>query len=293
MRIAYLMLNHQNPGLLEKIIRRVTDETDNIAVVHIDLKAGDLTPFSEPFKDSDRVFFIKDRYPVYWGGYNVARATIACMEKALEHGADRIVVYEGMTWPLHSNEYIDDYFSAHPETEFIRAINATESSEKMHYMKCYGWYLPNVDVKSWTNPASLLHHFLSIPRKLGIKYRRGYYKDPSTGKRMDVYWGWAFVSLTRACAEYIVKTDRESEEMRRYFSHVYIPGETYIASIVFNSPFREKTMDGGPLPDGTDVRGITYFEYGGEVRVFNSREELNEVDREQYLYVRKVSGSLD
>lgn len=292
MRIAYLILCHQNPQLLEKIVNRVTVGTDNIAVVHVDAKV-EIEPFREPFADSERVFFIEDRYKVYWGGYNVARATLSCMEAALQHDCDRVVVYEGMTWPLHSNEQIDEYFTKHPETEFIRAINATKSNDRKHYMKCHGWYLSNVDVRSWNNAKSLFHHMLSIPRKLGIKYRRGYYVDPVSHRRMDVYWGWAFVSLTRKCAEYIIKTDKENASMRRYFSHVYIPGETYIASIVFNSKFRKKTMDGRALEDGADARGITYFEYSDEIRVFHDLEELKNVDKSQFLYVRKVACPLD
>ena len=293
MKIGYLILNHQNPELLAKVVNRVTVGTDNIAVIHIDKKAGELTKFKSALKDNKSAFFLEKRFPVYWGGMNVALATLKCMEKALKLGAERVVVFEGMTWPMYSNQYIDEFFSRHPETEFIRAINATHSKNPDLYMRSFGYSLANVDVKAWNNPKSLLHHFLQIPRKLGIKYRpNGYFKDKRTGKKYEVYWGWAFVSLTRACAEYLVKLSKENRELRHYFSHVFIPGETYIASMVFNSDFKYKTMDSGALPDYSDVKGITYFEYGSEVRVFNSKKELEGID-EKYLYVRKIGCPLD
>ncbi len=293
MKIGYLILCHQNPELLTKIVKRVTEGTDNIAVIHVDAKAGDIDRFREPLKDYAQAVFLEKRYPVYWGGMNVSLATLSCMKRALEEGCERVVVFEGMTWPLYSNEYIDKFFTEHKDTEFIRAINATRSRDKGQYMRSFGWYFANVDVKAWNNIKSLGHHFLSIPRKLGIKYRpRGYYFDKKTGKKAEVYWGWAFVSLSRECASYVVKVSEEDKKMRNYFSHVFIPGETYIASIVFNSKFKDRTMDGHELPDGSDVRGITYFEYGKEVRVFNSRKELEGIDG-RFLYVRKVGGALD
>lgn len=289
MRIGYLFLCHQDPEMMAKIVRKVTENTDNIAVIHVDAKVNDFESFRKSLEGYSRAVFSTKRFPVFWGGMNVAHATLTCMEIALKEGCDRVVVFEGMTWPLHSNEYINDFFESHPDTEFIRAINATRSKDKMHYMRSHGWYPANVKVKSWDNPKSLLWHVLSVPRKLGIKYRRGYYVDRKTRKRYDCYWGWAFVSLTRKCAEYVVRTYRENEEMMNYFSHVFIPGECYIASMVFNSHFAENTMDGHALPDGSDVRGITYFEYGKEVRVFTSEEEMKSINREKYLYVRKVS----
>ena len=38
MRIGYLILCHQNPELLAQIVKRVTDGTDNIAVIHVEKK---------------------------------------------------------------------------------------------------------------------------------------------------------------------------------------------------------------------------------------------------------------
>ncbi len=288
MKIGFLFLCHDNPGQTADIVKRLLKGTDNEAVIHVDLKA-DINEFKVLLNDCERAHFIEDRVRAYWAGFNATVAIIKMLEKALELKCDRLVIIQAMSAPLASNEEIRDFFLRYPETEFIRAINVTKASQKVHYMKCHGYHLANVDVKAWDNPKSILHHMISVINKTGIKYRKGYYYDPEKKRRYDVYWGWIHIAITQPCAEHIISVYKNYPGFNRYFMHVFPSDETYIASVIFNSEFASHTVMGGDEPENTDIRIMNYFEYlKGRVRVFENTSELPDLDRERYLFARKV-----
>lgn len=288
MKLAYIIICHNNPSKIAAIVNRLTLGTENIAVLHVDSRS-DVEEFKAALSGNDRAFFVEQRVPALWGSWNGTVAIMNGLRKALGYEWDRCVIYQSDTWPLKTNEEINDYFESRPDVEFIRSINSTKSERVNHYMKSWGYHIANVDVRSWNNLKSMVHHFLSGINKLGIRYRRGYYVDDH-GKRSDVFWGWIHVALTRKCVEYIIRKYDEDTGFNRYMMHVFPSDETYIPTVVFNSPFADKTMMHGAEPDGADVKSLTYFEYPpGGLRVFNQAGELKDMDLSEYLYVRKVS----
>ena len=288
MKLAYIIICHNNPSKIAAIVNRLTLGTENIAVLHVDSRA-DITEFKTALAGNDRAFFVDHRVPALWGSWNGNVAIINGLKTAIGFDCDRFIIYQADTWPLKTNEEINAFFESRPDVEYIRAVNATRAQRAGQYMKAWGYHVTNVDVRAWDNPGSIVHHFFSAINKLGIKYRRGYYVDDH-GKRSDVFWGWIHVALTRKCVEYIIGKYEGDKGFNRYMMHVFPCDETYIPTVVFNSPFAPKTIMHGSEPDGTDVKYLTYFEYPpGSIRVFEHPEELKGKDVSECLFVRKVS----
>src|SRR4051812_47784450 len=98
MKIAYLILTHQNPALLQKAIGILSSRRAGF-FVHVDLKA-ELGTFSAI--SGENVFFLEQRVPVYWAEFSQVDATLQLMREALAAPVayDYFVFIQGSDFPL-------------------------------------------------------------------------------------------------------------------------------------------------------------------------------------------------
>lgn len=291
MRIGYIILCHKDPELVAAIANKVTEGTDNKAIIHVDAKVK-MDSFIQNLKNNDKVVFLEDRYAIYWGGFSSIQATMAALEEALKYDCDRYVLLQGCDYPLHSNQYIDAFFEKNSSIEFLKAYNITKSKRKFNYMKCFGYHFYDGVNRNEKTLRTLFARVLTGFNKIGIKYRKGYYQD---GKRkFDIYWGWGHFALTKGCVEYVLDIYKNNPNLNKYFNHVFPPDETYIQTIVYNSPYREQVVDCGPVNENDHLTvesmlNLTYFEYPSHVTEFVNPAQINREIASQYLYVRKVT----
>ncbi len=297
MKIGYIILCHKEPELVRQLIRKVTEGTENIAVVHVDAKS-DIEPFVRDFLRNNKVTFVEKRTNVYWGGFSSIEATMNALEIALSFGCERYVLLQGCDFPLHSNEYINDFFEKNSDTEFLRAYNVTKSRQKNSYMRCCGYHLyDGVDRQKKYSLKTIFARALTGFNKLGIKYRKGYYIDKVENKKYEVYWGWAHFAITKNCAEYLLSVYKNNTGLNHYLKYVFPADETYIQTIIYNSEFVYRTADKGAVDEKShstveSMLNLTYFEYPSLVRKFEKEAEIANLDKEKYLFIRKVkSGS--
>lgn len=289
MKIGYIILCHKEPELVARMASCVTKGTDNIVVIHVDKKV-DIRQFDELLKDNERVVFVKNRVKVFWGGYNSIIATMRALKLAAEYECERYVLLQGCDYPIHSNAFIDDFFEKNKKVEFLKARNITNSKSKKDYMKCYGYHIfDNLDHAS----INFVSHIFKLFNRLGIKYRKGYYFYREENKKYEIYHGWAHFALTHECVEYILHFYETHPDFNKYFKHIFPPDETYIQTIIYNSDFALHTTEGRSSEKTDNLLNLTYFEYPKLVRVFEKREELEDIDCSKYLYIRKVKNNCE
>lgn len=262
----------------------VTKGTNNIVVIHVDKKV-DIKPFKDKLSNNSSVYFVEKRVKVFWGGYNSIVATMNSLQLATGYCCERYVLLQGCDYPICSNAEIDSFFEKHRQTEFLKAYNVTTAKTK-NYMKCYGYHV-------WDNRDRWYGKFFGYVfiefNRLGIKYRKGYFYDKVEKKKYEIYAGWAHFALTHDCVMYILDFYKKHTKFNSYFMHIFPPDETYIHTIVYNSPWIENTLDGKAVGELDNLLNLTYFEYPKYVRVFENKEELNAIDTSKYLYLRKVA----
>jgi hypothetical protein len=81
MKIAYLILAHQNPGLLGRLIGRLTSPNADF-FVHVD-KKSDITPFAS-IAERPNVFLLRERVAIYYGEFSMVRAELLLLRQANE-----------------------------------------------------------------------------------------------------------------------------------------------------------------------------------------------------------------
>ena len=102
------------------------------------------------------------------------------------------------------------------------------------------------------------------------------------------------IALTAATVLYTLDFYEAHPRYNAFFKHVFAPDESYFHTIIYNSPFAAKTLDGKALPESQRtiqaMLNLTYFEYPDLIRVFTKIEEFEPLHNSGFLYFRKATS---
>lgn len=286
MKIAYAVLAHTDPSHVVRLARKLVSATNNEVFIHVDLKS-DLQPFVALAGDTRRIHFLQNRVPVWWAGFNSVVATVDAFSCALDSGSfDRFVILQGLDYPIVNNDVIDEFFGQHPDTEFIRGVNESISTDFTDLHKyCLRWQMDYPSrAKQVTNGVnSLLVRSPVVP-----PLKKPYVSI--NGRKSPIYRGWAHFALTRSATEFVANFYRSHPKFNDFFRTVYAPDESYFHTILHNSRFAANI----PSADSraiSDMLNLTYFEYPlGGVRVFRKIDEYSVLRDSGLLYFRKATS---
>lgn len=242
MKIAYLILAHNNPGHLRRLIGALREDWTDF-YVHIDRKAP--TGMFDALGAEPRTHFIAERVSACWGGYSLVQATLNLMAAAMAEASapDRLVLLSGADYPIRSNRRIRDFFEG-SATEHIGMMKMPSPDgrkplarlETLYFEAARGAYMPTRVLFTQTN------------RLLEGRYKRNY--RPVLGD-IQPYAGSQWWALTREAARYILDDFIPSHpRLVRFYKRSLIPDEMFFHTILGNSPFH-----------GNVARNLTYADW--------------------------------
>ena len=269
-----------------RLANKVTVGSDNQCFIHVDQKSNSFNGFME---NSSSIHWLKNRIPVYWGGYSVIIATRSLIEEAYNYKCDRYVIIHGADYPLYSNGHIAEFFEKHRDVEFINAVDETIGNKREWYRYVPKNYLDNPNIvkrlKNRVNVEYWRSCLPKIPANCTINY---------DGKEHHIYRGWAHFAITHECAEFILDFSRSHDEFNDFFKHVYVPDESYFHTIIYNSDFVRNTVHGKPISEEErslkSMLNLTYFEYPSSVREFKYADEFEYLRNTGCLFFRKATS---
>lgn len=277
-----------DPKFVQRTAKKLSNDKNHV-FIHVD-KKQDISEYIFNYKN---VHFCKKRVKNYWGGWNSVIATINLIKQAMEiEDFDRYVLLQGQDYPLYSNEYIEEFFVKHSDIEFCKSYNLTHTTNKKDSMKIYGyWFFDKLDSRIMNILRYPLKLICLILNRKTIKYRKGYYIENNI--KYEIYSGWAQWALTRECVKYIVDFYDKHRKFNLYFKYSFPPDEIYFHTIIYNSRFVYKTVDGKSLNNirNDSLLNLTYFEYPNEVSVFRNIEDYNKLLNSGCLFARKLNSS--
>ena len=224
MKIAYLMLVHSNPRLLQRAIQTLSSP-DSAFFIHIDRKAN-IGEFSH-VRGRD-AFLTVPRIPVYWGEFSQVEATILLMQKALVSCVkfDYFVFLQGSDYPIRSGSYIQSFLETNRLSEFIGMVR----------MPAPGYPLSKINKVRFSSDKPFRRFASRVFAKIDVAQRD--YKK-SLG-RLEPYAGDACWTLSRDACQYVVDFVQCNPWFRKYFQRTFTSDEMFFHRILGNSQFRSR-----------------------------------------------------
>jgi hypothetical protein len=242
MNVAYLILAHNRPEQLARLVRELQAPSSEV-FVHVDAHS-DIDPFRRAV--GSHAHFTANRIPSQWSDYSLIRAALVLMEAALAapRRYDYLVLISGTDYPLRSAGEIEEFFRQNNGIEFIDSVAmpseaaAKPLSRLTHYKGRPG------PVGWWVGKSRRLLGELGVmPVVRDYKRWLGEFV-PHAGNQ----W-WA---LTRDACIYIQKFAAGHPKFMKFYENTHVPDEMVFQTILANSPFRSNMR-----------RSITYSDWSG------------------------------
>jgi hypothetical protein len=282
-RIAYLILAHDQPAHLQRLVARLS-APGAAFFVHIDAKS-DLAAFAAL---APAVTFCQRRVNGAWGDISLVEATLELMRCAASGpgGFDRYVLLSGACYPLYTPADIGAFFERHRTTEFIETFALPDVR--------YGKPLERITQVSIRKGKPLrrfrwpLQNFLN--RVLPLRdYRKVLKGELVTGSQ---WW-----CLSGDAVKYVLEMTAREPQVYRFCKFVDCPDEFYFQYVLWNSPFRASISHSltftrwSPGKTGPDVLDAGYLpQFAGPV-IHASEFKNSPGERRAVLFARKFSAA--
>jgi hypothetical protein len=233
MKIAYLILAHNTPNHLSRLVRAL-DCSSAAFFIHLDQKS-DISPFRDRLLDRN-VTFLKDRLAVYWGDFSDVEATINLMKEALNCSPDLgyLALMSGSDYPLRSPQYIESFFSRNEGCQFINLVPVPCEPVGKPIDRFQQYWLRTPYHRKFIVRAIARLNSLNWRLKF---FNRDYKK---VFKGLKPFGGSQWWALTADACRQILKFIDSRPDVVKYFKNVYLPDESFFHTIVGNSEFANK-----------------------------------------------------
>lgn len=269
-RHAYLIMAHNEPVLLEKLLECL-DDVRNDVFIHVDLRCTEIDElfFISKMKKSKLIFI--ERKKIFWGGYSIADCELRLLEAALPGLYNYYHYISGVDLPLKSQDELHAFFAKHDGKEFVSAgkVNTWKVKSRVMYYNTAKW--PGIVSRRLVRASwlvfSALQKLLFINRIRKVKH--------------DFYFGGAWFSITNNYAQLLIK---EKSRIEKLFKHGYYVDEIFIGTMLMDSIYAKNISVLG------NVRYIDWTR--GKPYVWKEND-FDEIMASPCLFARKFSTAQD
>lgn len=282
MKLAFLISAHTDPQHLEALCNSLPAGSE--FYIHIDRKS-DIRPFQERLSRPN-VHFLTHRVNVMWGSINEVEYQMELIRAALTGDADYFISMSGMDYPLWSNPRIIDYFekAKAQKHEILQGISMLHQGEAARLYTEFRFF----SAKPWRY-GSLGSKFRVALRKIvaatGVKKTLEIHCPEKT---YTLYKGAAWWAITTELGRFVLKAWDENEPLRHYFKTSFCPAETFIQTVAFNSPFRDRCiLTTGKFECLEALTPLTYIYYRPVIKIL-TEEDFPILQSSGKMFCRKV-----
>lgn len=270
MKHAYLILAHDEFGLLQTLIGCLDDGRNDI-YVHIDRK---VKAMPELKAERAGLQVLDKRIDIRWGDVSMVEAEYALFEAAATKGPYRYYhLLSGVDLPLKSQDYIHRFFEEHDGKEFV-GYTLTEMTPEIA-RRMQRWHL-------FPRHFSRQRNIYSAVRALGLRAQEAL--DIRRNRDIDFKKGSQWVSITDGLVHWLL--EKKFWAMKT-FSRTFVPDECFVQTLAWMSPLRNNLYN--TREDGTGcMRAIGWR---GSALVDWSAADLNELTASPALFARKFNSS--
>jgi Core-2/I-Branching enzyme len=272
---AYLIMAHNNFGILEKLIRLLDYEKNDI-YLHVDSRASsfDKDYFSTISKKSN--MFMIDRLEINWGGLSQVNCELKLLENSVVNNYQYYHLLSGVDLPLKSQDYIHDFFNKNEGKEFVGFVKDWDKSRVKYY------YLFNEVGRSMDFGSKLKRKltdsFVLIQRRLGV--------DRTKHKNFAKGANW--FSITHDLTNFIVQ---RKDEILELYNHSILCDEVFLQTEIINSKFKENLYKN--IFDDEYSNNLRHIDWERGTPYIFQKNDFNELINSDKLFARKFDETLD
>jgi hypothetical protein len=215
--VAFLLLVHERP---EHVRRLAVTLAPSPVYIHVDARSA------LDFGGSARMSHVRmiERVPVCWGGFSVVDATLRLVASALEDPqVDHLVLLSGSCYPIRSPQELRTFLHITDDCQ-LRYLPAAEARHIREHLS-RRWFFDAARYPGGTFLRRALHYSSTL-----LVPERG--RVPGD---LVPHYGSQWWSLTRSCAELVLREYRENKPLVNYFRRTFAPDELFVQTIVANS----------------------------------------------------------
>jgi len=283
-RIAYLILAHNDPAHLQRLVQRL-GAPGAAFFVHLDAKS-DINAFASL---GSVVTFCERRVNCGWGDISLVDATLELMRcaAAVPGGFDRFVLLSGACYPVQTPDYIEAFLARHRATEFIEVFALPNVRYEKRLER-----ITRVWIRKGKPLARLRWPLQRLLNK--ILPERNYEKVLAGGEPVTGSQWWC---LTGEAVRHLLDVTTQQPALYRFCKFVDCPDEFYFQFILWNSRFRSNISHsltfthwaaGKTGPEMLDASYLPQFE-GPVIRDSESNNAPGE--KREVLFARKFSSA--
>lgn len=233
-RIAYLILAHDNLTLVYRQIDLLVSP-DTKFFIHFDKKSGAIA--QDAYSHREDVEFLKFRYNIHWGGFNMVKATVALLKRAINEKFDYYILLSGQCFPIKRKSAIDNFLYENRGRSFIQLIPLpSENFPGGGLSKISNLFLFDQLGRIPDNYKKLLFRYLNKVLKIF-----GYKRKLSGG--LIPFFGSQWWALSHEMTVYLLNYIESHPEVFGFFRYTWAPDELAIQTILGNSPFRRNVVN--------------------------------------------------
>ena len=230
MKIAYLILAHNTPNHLSRLVRAL-DSSNASFFIHLDRKS-DISAFRLGLTQHN-VTFLEDRIPVYWGGFSDIEATIKLIKRALNGSLSPsyLVLLSGSDYPIKGPQYIESFFSANHGQQFMNLVPmpCDAIGKPLSRLQAY-WLQTPCSNRLVERVTARLNRLINEQLKLKRDHSEVF-------KKLTPYAGSQWWALTQEACHYIISFIESKSDIVKFFKNIYMPDESFFQTIIGNSQF--------------------------------------------------------
>lgn len=229
MKIAYLILAHNTPNHLRRLISALSSDSCSF-FIHVDKKSS-VDDF-ESIKGKN-IYFTQKRVPVFWGDFSQVEAILILIQAALTHryGFDRFVLLSGADYPLRTVSYIENFFRNNRDKEFINlvAMPSEVAGKPISRLVSYKFRPGETRISKFTRKMLIRAGILPVKRDY-----KAYLRD------FAPYGGSTWWALSREACDFILIFVSNERKVVNFFKNTICPDESFFQTILGNSHFRTR-----------------------------------------------------
>ena len=226
MRLAHLILAHNNPFQLELLVKRLSTNRADV-YIHLDKKSS-LSEFKHLLL-LPNVFFINNRTDIGWGNYSMVDGTLKSFIEILQSNSKytHINLLSGHDYLLKPARELENFLFENTDKNFVEYLSINnewqESKERITKYSLGDLKIPyKYTLQKWVNQL---------------------FPDRTIPNQMEPYGRSQWMTLTPQAIKYVIDFLKNNPKALQFFKRTWGVDEVIFQTILLNSPLKDSIIN--------------------------------------------------